>query len=95
MSCFTELERGNVRLGAAGKITTGAGCKKALDAGLDFVVIGRAAILHHDFPREVEADPDFTPVPLPASIAHLRKEGLSDDFVTYMRAWKGFVEEAA
>jgi 2,4-dienoyl-CoA reductase-like NADH-dependent reductase (Old Yellow Enzyme family) len=95
MSYFTGLERGNVRLGAAGKITTGAGCRKALDAGLDFVVIGRAAILHHDFPRKVEADPDFTPIPLPAPVAHLHREGLSDTFVGYMRNWKGFVEEAA
>lgn len=95
MSYFTDLARGNVRLGAAGKITTGAGCQRALDAGLDFVVIGRAAILHHDFPRKVEANPDFTPIPLPAPVAHLRAEGLSDPFVGYMRAWKGFVEEPA
>jgi 2,4-dienoyl-CoA reductase-like NADH-dependent reductase (Old Yellow Enzyme family) len=95
MSCFTELDRGNVRLGAAGKITTGEGARRALEAGLDFVVIGRAAILHHDFPKRVQANPDFTPIPLPASVAHLRREGLSDAFVGYMRAWKGFVEEAA
>jgi 2,4-dienoyl-CoA reductase-like NADH-dependent reductase (Old Yellow Enzyme family) len=95
MSYFTGLERGNVRLGAAGKITTGAACGQMLEAGLDFVVIGRAAILHHDFPRQVEADPDFRPIPLPAPVAHLKREGLSSAFVEYMRAWKGFVEEAA
>ncbi|KAF0182290.1 MAG: NADH:flavin oxidoreductase [Hyphomonadaceae bacterium] len=95
LSCFAGLERGNVRLGAAGKITTGAGARAALDAGLDFVVIGRAAILHHDFPKQVEANPDFTPIALPAPVAHLQCEGLSDAFVGYMRNWKGFVEEAA
>lgn len=95
MSYFTSLERGNVRLGAAGKITTGALARQAMDAGLDFVVIGRAAILHHDFPRQVEANPDFTPIALPAPVAHLKNEGLSAPFVEYMRAWKGFVEEAA
>lgn len=92
---FTDLERGRVRLGAAGKLTTGELCAKALAAGLDYVVIGRAAVLHHDFPRQVEANPAFTPAPLPVSVDHLRREGLSDVFVDYMRQWKGFVAEAA
>ncbi len=91
---FTELERGSVRLGAAGKIKTGAGARKALECGLDFVVIGRGAILHHDFPGLVEADPGFEPVSLPASEDHLRKEGLGEAFIAYMRGWKGFVQES-
>lgn len=92
---FADLERGNVRLGAAGKITTGDGCTRALEAGLDFVVIGRAAILHHDFPQQVAANPAFTPAPLPVSPDHLRSEGLGPAFLNYMRTWKGFVAEAA
>lgn len=95
VSLFTGLDRGNVRLGAAGKITTGNGCLRALDAGLDFVVIGRAAILHHDFPKKVAADRDFKPVALPVSAEHLRREGLGEAFVNYMRTWKGFVADAA
>jgi 2,4-dienoyl-CoA reductase-like NADH-dependent reductase (Old Yellow Enzyme family) len=95
LSWFTDLERGSVRLGAAGKITTGEACRRVMDAGLDFVIIGRAAILHHDFPRQVEAQPDFTPTPLPVTVAHLRREGLGEAFVGYMRTWKGFVAEAA
>jgi 2,4-dienoyl-CoA reductase-like NADH-dependent reductase (Old Yellow Enzyme family) len=95
MSFFTELDRGKVRLGAAGKITTGEACSRAMAAGLDFVVIGRAAILHHDFPKRVAADPDFNPIPLPVPVAYLHNEGLSDAFVTYMRTWKGFVADAA
>lgn len=91
---FTELERGSVRLGAAGKIKTGARACEALARGLDFVVIGRGAILHHDFPRRVEADPEFEPAPLPVSEAHLRDEGLGEAFISYMRGWKGFVEES-
>ncbi len=95
MSFFTSLERGNVRLGAAGKLTTGEGCRRAIEAGLDYVVIGRAAILHHDFPKRVAADPDFKPAPLPVSPDHLRAEGLGEAFVGYMRTWKGFVADAA
>jgi 2,4-dienoyl-CoA reductase-like NADH-dependent reductase (Old Yellow Enzyme family) len=92
---FTDLPRGDCRLGAAGKLTTGAACQRALDEGLDFVVIGRGAILHHDFPQQVEANPDFTPIALPVPEAHLIKEGLGDAFLTYMKTWKGFVEETA
>ncbi|MBI1362053.1 MAG: NADH:flavin oxidoreductase [Alphaproteobacteria bacterium] len=95
MSYFTELNRGRVRLGAAGKITTGPGCRRALEAGLDFVVIGRAAILHHDFPQRIAADPDFTPRPLPVTPEYLHSEGLGAAFVDYMRTWKGFVADAA
>lgn len=92
---FTDLPRGNCRLGAAGKLTTGATCRKAMEAGLDFVAIGRGAILHHDFPEKLKADPDFTPIALPVPEAHLRAEGLGDAFVGYMKTWKGFVEEPA
>lgn len=95
LNWFTGLERGHVRLGAAGKLTTGEGCRKALDSGLDYVVIGRAGILHHDFPKRVAADRGFTPVPLPVSPDYLRSEGLGDAFVGYMRSWKGFVAEVA
>jgi 2,4-dienoyl-CoA reductase-like NADH-dependent reductase (Old Yellow Enzyme family) len=92
---FTELERGLVRLGAAGKIATGEAAQRCLDLGFDFAVIGRGAILHHDFPKRVRADPHFTPAPLPVSAEHLRAEGLGEAFITYMRTWKGFVAEPA
>ena len=94
MAYFTELDRGDVRLGAAGKIMTGADCARARDAGLDYVVIGRGAILHHDFPHRVAADPGFTPIQTPVSEDYLRSEGLGPAFVNYMRTWKGFVEAA-
>jgi 2,4-dienoyl-CoA reductase-like NADH-dependent reductase (Old Yellow Enzyme family) len=95
LSYFTELKRGDARLGAAGKIYSGADVQHCLNEGLDFAVIGRAAILHHDFPRRVQQDPAFTPVSLPVSSAYLHREGLSDAFVTYMRNWKGFVADEA
>lgn len=92
VSYFTDLERGSVRLGAAGKIATGSDAARALADGLDFVVIGKAAVLHHDFARRVLADPNFTPAALPVTPAYLRGEGLSDSFIKYMRNWQGFVE---
>lgn len=93
MSCFTELERGGVRLGVAGRIVSGPAARHCLDAGADFVVVGRAAILHHDFPERVRADPDFEAISLPVTAEYLRDEGLSPPFIQYMRNWKGFVAE--
>ncbi len=94
MSYFTELNRGEVRLGVAGKVRTPQNAQHCLDAGIDFVLLGRAAILHHDFPNQTEADSNFMPVRNPVSVDHLRAEGLGEAFVEYMGTWKGFVEAA-
>ena len=59
------------------------------------MLLGRAAILHHDFPQRVAADPDFETVALPVSEEHLRNEGLGEAFIGYMKNWKGFVAEEA
>jgi len=91
MSYFTELDRGNVRLGVAGKIMSAATARECLANGADYVLIGRAAILHHDYPQKVAADPDFTPIALPVTREHLRNERLGPAFVEYMNTWKGFV----
>lgn len=93
MSFFTELPRGAVRLGAAGKVMTGQDAAGVLEAGCDFVVIGRGAILRHDFPERVHRDPAYVSPALPVTAQHLLDEGLSPQFVTYMRNWKGFVAE--
>ena len=89
---FTALDYKEVRLTVAGNIRSGADCRAVLDAGVDFVTIGRAAILHHDYPERVRANENFTPVDLPVEDAYLKKEGLSERFVNYMRRWPGFVK---
>ncbi|MFN3522098.1 MAG: NADH:flavin oxidoreductase [Phenylobacterium sp.] len=91
MSWFTDLPRGRVRLGVAGKIMTGATAAQCLKDGADYVLIGRAAILHHDFPARVQADPAFEAVSTPVSRAYLAKEGLGPAFIGYMSTWPGFV----
>ena len=60
--------------------------------GVDFVTIGRAAILHHDFPKQVGANPAFSAVKLPVSRDYLIKEGLGEQFLKYMGNWPGFME---
>lgn len=92
LACFAELERGHTRLGVAGKIMDAATAQRCLDQGADFVLIGRGAILHHDFPRRAIADPGFAAAALPVSAEHLRQEGVGPAFLDYLStAWQNFV----
>ena len=91
LSHFADLPRGKVALGAAGKITTGADAARLLADGCDFVIIGKTAIICHDFPNRVLTDPAYNPPALPVSAAHLQEEGLGETFIGYLRNWPGFI----
>lgn len=93
MAHFNEIDRGSVKFTVAGKIDSGAKVQAVLDAGIDFVAIGRSAVLHHDFPVQVEQNPQFETIAIPVSVDYLSKEGLGPDFITYMRRWEGFVKD--
>ena len=90
---FTELNRKEVLLTVAGNIRTGEDVNKIISSDVDFVTIGRAAILHHDFPNKVLENQSFIPIDTPSPKEHLRKEGLSEKFIEYLKVFKGFVEE--
>jgi 2,4-dienoyl-CoA reductase-like NADH-dependent reductase (Old Yellow Enzyme family) len=90
---ITQIDFKDVKLTVAGNIRSGNDVLRVLDAGVDFVSIGRSAIVHHDFPLKVINHPDFKPVENPVSKDYLRAEGLSDAFIDYMRRWPNFVEE--
>lgn len=89
---FGELPRKNVRLGVAGKIKTADDIRTVLSKGADFAVLGRAGILHHDFPRRMEKDRNFEMITPPVSREYLLNEKLSPKFVDYMATWRGFVQ---
>lgn len=89
---FTEIDYKSVKLTVAGNINTAKDAQAVLDAGVDFLTIGRSAILHHNFPKLVISNQNFEPTPLPVSEAYLANEGLSEKFVTYMKHWDGFVK---
>jgi len=91
LSYFTELDRRDVRLGVAGKIYTAAEAEQVMATGVDWVMLGRAAILHHDFPQQYARNTDFEPIELPVLSQHLLTEGLSDKFIAYLQSWPGFV----
>jgi len=89
---FADLPRHGVRVGVAGKIYSGAAVQECLDRGADFVVVGTAAIVHHDFANRVMADPGFVSVAHPVSRDHYRQEGLNETFIDYLsNEWDDFV----
>jgi 2,4-dienoyl-CoA reductase-like NADH-dependent reductase (Old Yellow Enzyme family) len=94
MSYFMDLDRRAVKIGVAGKLHDPADMQRVLDLGADFAIVGRAAILHHDYPNRLAANPGFVAVRPPVTRAYLRNEGLSDPFVRYMGNWAGFVASA-
>jgi 2,4-dienoyl-CoA reductase-like NADH-dependent reductase (Old Yellow Enzyme family) len=88
---LTELDRANTRLGVAGNILDRSIAERALLHGADYVDIGKAAILAHDFPKQVLDNPDFQLPERPVSEAFLRDQGLGSKFISYMRDFGGFV----
>ena len=93
LSYFSSIERGEVRLGVAGNIRTPRDAEKVFAEGIDWIMLGRAAILHHNFPALMQQDGNFLPTENPVSREYLAKEGLSEKFIDYMSSWKGFVAE--
>lgn len=87
---FARLPRGDVRLAVAGKIHEPADVQRVLDMGVDISVLGRVAILHHDYPRRMHAA-DFVPRRAPVSREVLAAEGLSEPFIEYMANVHKFV----
>lgn len=89
---FIELPRRGVRLGVAGKLRTPADVQRVIDLGVDIALLGRAAIIHHDYPKRMAADAAFVPQATPAPREHLAAEGVSPRFLDYLdRSFKGFV----
>ena len=92
ISYFTKLERGNTRLGVAGAIKTPLDAEKTLAEGVDWVMLGRAAMLNHNFPKLYQANSNFSPTDIPVTEDYLKSEGLSNKFIQYISKW-GFTSE--
>lgn len=91
MVWFAELPRGNAKLGVAGNILGAADAERALSLGADFVLIGKAAILAHDFPQQVKRDPQYCAPDRPVTTKLLRDQGLGPAFIDYLKGFKDFV----
>ncbi|MEN8673805.1 NADH:flavin oxidoreductase [Nocardioides sp.] len=91
---FTGLERGETRLGVAGKVLSAADATWCLDRGADFVSVGMGAILHHDFAARAVADAGFVAVAPPVTREHLAAEHVGRDFLDYLaKGWDGLVSQ--
>ncbi|WP_068257494.1 oxidoreductase, partial [Janibacter corallicola] len=89
---FTSLPRGDAALGVAGKVRSAEQARWCLAKGADFVDLGRAASVHHDFPRCSLTDADFAMADLPVTRQHLREQRVGEDFIEYLDAgWPDFV----
>ena len=93
MRHFLRLPRGNVRMGVAGRLRTGARVQRAIDEGADYVAIGKAGILYPEFPRMVLDDPELVPDWLPVSADYLRSQDIGEGFIEYLTTWKGFISD--
>ena len=89
---FNNLDFKNIKWTVAGKISNAVDVQKVLDSGVDFVSIGTSAILHHNFPKLVIENPAFTPIAIPVSEEYLKKEGVGEKFIAYLKRWPGFVK---
>ena len=93
LSYFSELDRGDIRLGAAGKVYSPDDIQYCFEQGLDFALLGRAAILHHNYPQLLRENANFIPLRTPVSREHLSAEGLSEPFQEYIASmWPDFIE---
>lgn len=94
LDTFAGIGRGASRLAVAGQVRDPADITEVIERGADIPILGRAAILHHDYPQLLAADPGFRPRHPPAPSAVLVDEGVSPAFLTYLRTrFEGFVAD--
>ena len=90
---FTDLPRGEVRLGVAGKIVNPANARYCMDVGADYVALGKVAILNGDYPSRLYHDSAFAPRWVPVSTDYLRSQHVGEQFVQYLTASPNFVSD--
>lgn len=77
-----------VPLIAVGGIWTRAQAQAALDLGASAIALGRAAIVHADWPR-ASSDPAFEPQLPPWSPGQLRSQAVGEAMIDYLRGFRG------
>lgn len=90
---FCGLDKNGASLAVSGNIRSAVQAREVISAGADVVMVGRAAIFHHDFPRLVAQDDQFKLTAAPAKESYLRREGVSASFIKYLRHWPDLVAD--
>ncbi|WP_428240776.1 NADH:flavin oxidoreductase [Gynuella sp.] len=93
ISYFTSIKREYLKIGVAGSIMTARTAAQCLEQGADFVSIGRAGILAHDFPLKLKTNSDYVSPSLPVSKAYLQGQSIGPNFIKYLSGFTGFVEQ--
>ncbi len=65
-----------------------------MSEGVDWIMLGRAGMLHHNYPKLYEVDQNFSPIEIPVTKEYLINEGLSEKFIQYIEKW-GFTSETS
>lgn len=89
-TAIREALPADVPLFAAGGIWTRDDARRATDAGVDVVVLGRSAIAHPDWPS-ASAENSFTPSKPPWDPALLEAASVGPDLLEYLRGFAGMV----
>jgi 2,4-dienoyl-CoA reductase-like NADH-dependent reductase (Old Yellow Enzyme family) len=89
-TAFRKALPNGVALFAAGGIWTAEDAQRALDAGVDVVVLGKVSIGNPDWPRSMGRS-GGEPIRPPWSPDHLRSVAVSDAFVGYISKFPGMV----
>ncbi|MEL6343048.1 MAG: NADH:flavin oxidoreductase [Myxococcota bacterium] len=77
---------------AAGGIWTREDAQRAVDAGVDVIVLGRSGIAHPDWPDTAFED-GFEPKRAPWTPEHLKSVDVGDDLLNYLRRFPGHVTD--
>ena len=91
---FRDALPAELPLFAAGGVGTRAQAQRAVEAGVDVVVLGRASITHPDWPAESLVE-GFSPLASPWPRAHLRSVAVGEPFLAYLGNFPGLVEGGA
>lgn len=92
---FRNVINPSVPVLTAGKVWTLEDAERVLSMGADGVALGRVAIAHPNWVNNYMLDMHYMPNRPPFTKNELRKSGLSDVFIDYMRKWRGFVTNTA
>ena len=91
---FRDALPGDVPIFAAGGIWTREDAQRATEAGVDVVVLGRAAIAHPDWPS-ASADANFQPARPTWSRKHMQEVDVGDRLLEYLGGFPGMLEGGA
>jgi len=75
---------------STGNIWSASDAKKTMQQGAKFIGVARAGLAHPDWAKNI-IDQNYNPKKPPYTASYLKNVGLGEDFIEYMRNWKGFV----